>query len=294
MAWDKTLIAEGVDAPDLNNEIRANWTALEAMLNAWNRFVTGGTQSGQPRQGAARPYFQDAVPTTRLDGEYFDEYDLGCIWIDSNATIDNQFNILTAADGAGTEVWTPISTEIIAVLLASAQVFESTLGVTGNFAVGANKVVVTAASGNTAIAGTLDVAGVATLGDGSVATTQSAADNSTKISTTAYVNTNVGDSYRLTNVNGTSVKVYTKYFTGTTDADSETVVAHGVTAAKILLVSVIIYDSGNSKYSVAEYRSSSNTDQTFTIRYDATNIVLTSLGSTVQGQAYRIRIDYTV
>jgi len=99
--------------------------------------------------------------------------------------------------------------------------------------------------------------------------------------------------YNQCDVDGTKTKVYTKYLTGTTDADSETAVAHGVTVSKILHVSVIIYDSGISKYSVAEYRSTSSTTQTFTIRYDATNIVLTSLGSTVQGQAYRIKIDYT-
>lgn len=159
MAWNKNKIAEGVLAPDLNDEIRINWAALEAALDAWNRFATGGTQTGQPRQGSARVYFQDAVPTARLDGEYFDSTDLGCIWIDTNTDPDNQFNILTAADGAGTETWTSISTEIIAVLLASARVFGSTLGVTGDFAVNTDKFTVAAASGNTLIAGTLDVAG---------------------------------------------------------------------------------------------------------------------------------------
>lgn len=120
MAWDKNLIAEGVLAPDLNDEIRANWAALEAMLDAWMKFATGGTQTGQPRQGSARVYFQDAVPTARLDGEYFDSADLGTPWVDTNSSPDNQFNLLTAADGAGTETWTPISTEIIAVLVAAA------------------------------------------------------------------------------------------------------------------------------------------------------------------------------
>lgn len=118
MAWDKREPIEGILAPDLNDVIRDNNDALEAALDAWIRFATGGTQTGQPRQGSARVYFQDAVPTARLDGEYFDSADLGCVWIDTNSSPDNQVNILTAADGAGTETWTPISTEIIAVLVA--------------------------------------------------------------------------------------------------------------------------------------------------------------------------------
>lgn len=174
MAFDKTLPIEGALAPTYNDIMRADKAALEAALNAYMYFETGGTQTGQPRQGAARPYFQDAAPTTRLDGNHFDSTDLGTPWIDSNATIDNQYNILTAADGAGTNVWTPISNEIIAVLLAANRIFAGTLKSTGDFTVGANKVVVTAANGNTAIAGTLGVTGIATLADGSKNATSAA------------------------------------------------------------------------------------------------------------------------
>lgn len=44
-------------------------------------------------------------------------------------------------------------------------------------------------SGDTAIAGTLEVTGIATLGDGSLATTQATTDDSTKLATTAYTHT---------------------------------------------------------------------------------------------------------
>lgn len=168
MAFDKTLPIEGALAPTYNNIMRADKIALEAALNAYMYFVTGGTQTGQPRQGAARPYYQDSAPTTRLDGDHFDSTDLGTPWIDSNTTIDNQYSILTAADGAGTNTWTPISTEVIAVLLAANRIFAGTLKSTGNFTVGANKLTVTAATGNTAIAGTLGVTGVATIAKGSL------------------------------------------------------------------------------------------------------------------------------
>lgn len=123
MAWKKGEPHERILAPDLNDVIRDNNDALEAALNAWTEFETGGTQTGHPRQGSARVYFQDSAPTERLDGNYFDSTDLGCIWIDSNSDPDNQFNILTAADGVGNETWTPISDEIIAVLLAVARTF---------------------------------------------------------------------------------------------------------------------------------------------------------------------------
>lgn len=187
MAWDKTKIAEGVLAPDLNDEIRANWVALEAALDAWIRFATGGTQTGQPRQGSARPYFQDSAPTVRLDGNYFDSTDLGTPWIDSNGDPDNQVNILTAADGAGTETWTPVSTEIIAALLAANRIFAGTLKSTGNFTVGANKLTVAAATGNTAVAGTLNVTGIATLGAASLLKTSAAPTTNPMIVNKKYV-----------------------------------------------------------------------------------------------------------
>jgi len=141
-AWDKGEPHEHIDAPEVNDVIRANNLALETALNAYNYFATGGSQTGRPRQGSARVYFQDSAPTARLDGDYLDSTDLGCIWIDPNSSPDNQFNILTAADGAGNETWTPISDEIIAVLLGAERTFAEiitfskspvfTLGLVGN------------------------------------------------------------------------------------------------------------------------------------------------------------------
>lgn len=127
MAWDKTKIAEGVKAPDLNDEIRANWEALEDALNKEMNFSTGGTASLQGifRQGSARPFFQDTAPATRVDGSAFASTDLGMLWIDTNSSPDNQFNMLTAT----TPTWTPVSTEIIATLLASARTFLAALSV---------------------------------------------------------------------------------------------------------------------------------------------------------------------
>ena len=305
MAWDKGEPIEGILAPDLNDVIRVNNDALEAALNAWIRFETGGTQSGQPRQGSARVYFQDSVPTGRLDGEYFDSTDLGCIWIDSNSDPDNQVNILTAADGAGTETWTPISTEVIEVLLAAARVFAGTLGVTGDFAVNTDKFTVEAATGNVLVAGTLDVTGnidpttFETTNGGFLDEDDFASDAADKVSSqqaiAAYIAARVGhdgDGYVLRDIDGTPTKVYTKYLTGTLDGSSTTSVAHGCTVSKILAVNVICYDSDTEGYRVVEIKLGADANHAFSVYYTDTYIVIGGVGAHLQGQVYRIKIDY--
>ena len=98
--------------------------------------------------------------------------------------------------------------------------------------------------------------------------------------------------YRYCKINGNKTKVYTKYLTGTLDTDSNTDVAHGVTAANILAVSYIIYSSYSSWYYVGEiFEGSSEGRDIYTI-YDSTNIKFSDVGSEFRGQAYRIRIDY--
>lgn len=137
MAWDKTLIAEGVLAPDLNNEIRANWEAIEAALTKELNFATGGEESlqGIHRQGSARCFAQATAPATRVDGTDFVSTDLGCLWI---KTDDNKLYVLTAT----TPTWTSIESVTIATLLAATRTFAEiitfskspafTLGIVGN------------------------------------------------------------------------------------------------------------------------------------------------------------------
>ncbi|MFH1616916.1 MAG: hypothetical protein ABIG61_17760 [Planctomycetota bacterium] len=116
MVWDATRIAENTLAPDYNNQIRENNTQLEAALDNEHEFATGGDQAGYHVQGSARCFFADTAPSTRIDGTAFEATDYGCIWIDSNSSPDNQFNILT---GHSPVTWTPISNEIIAVAVAA-------------------------------------------------------------------------------------------------------------------------------------------------------------------------------
>ncbi len=152
--WDKDKPAAGTSLRSSNPEILANNTALQTAIDAEHDFGDS-TQTGSHTPGSARAFFQDAAPTTQIDGHGFAQTDLGSLWFDTDSSIDNQFHVLTAT----TPTWTPVSTEIMAFMLASGRVFGSTLGVTGDFAVNTNKFQVTAASGNTLVAGTLDVTG---------------------------------------------------------------------------------------------------------------------------------------
>jgi len=156
--WNKANPAAGIAANTLDNHIRTNQDALETAIDNEHDFATGGTQTGIHTQGSARCFFQDTAPATRINGDAFTSVDLGSLWFDTNSDPDNQLNVLTAI----TPTWTPVSTEIIAALLASGRVFASTLNVQGNFAVGptGGEFKVAALSGNTTVAGYLDIAGV--------------------------------------------------------------------------------------------------------------------------------------
>lgn len=185
MAWDKDKPPSSNSLRASNPQILANNTALENALNREHTFSTGGaaTAQGQHKQGSAKVFFQDSEPTTQVDGGAFTATDLGSLWVDTDSSPDNQFNVLTAT----APTWTPISTEIIATLLAAARVFGSTLGVTGNFAVNTNKMTVDAATGNTAIAGILEAIGLTTVADGSLTKTTAAPTTDAMIANKKYI-----------------------------------------------------------------------------------------------------------
>lgn len=155
MVWDKDVPASGTSLRNSNPQMLENNSIIETAIDLEHAFTTGSAQTGVHAQGSARCFFQDAAPATQVGGGAFVAADLGSLWIDSNSSPDNQFNILTAT----APTWTPVSTEVIAVLLAANRVFAGTLGVTGDLAVNTDKFTVAAASGNALVAGTLDVVG---------------------------------------------------------------------------------------------------------------------------------------
>lgn len=189
MAFDKDKPAASTSLRSSNPEILANWSQLQTAVNNEHIFsgTASATQTGDHTQGSARVFFQDSSPTTRIDGSGFLSTDLGSLWVDTNSSPDNQFNILTAT----VPTWTPVSTEVIATLLAAARVFASTLGVTGDFAVNTNKFNVTAASGNATAAGTLEATGLTTVADGSITKTSAAPSTDAMIANKKYVDDQV-------------------------------------------------------------------------------------------------------
>ncbi len=93
-------------------------------------------------------------------------------------------------------------------------------------------------------------------------------------------------------VDGTSTVVLTKFFTGTLDNDATTEVAHGITGIdKILHVSGAVLNA-TSTYLVGGFRDGDIDAFTFELSYDGTNVSFTKVGTTVQGQKYRIKINY--
>ena len=183
-AWDKDKPASSTSLRSSNPEILANQSALETAISNEHEFSTGGTNSGDHTQGSARSFSQATAPATQIDGGAFASTDLGLLWVDTD---DNAFYMLTAT----TPTWTPVSTEVIATLLASNRIFAGTLKSTGDFTVGANKVVVTAATGNTAIAGTLGVTGVATVAKGSLLASSDAPTTDAMIANKKYIDDQV-------------------------------------------------------------------------------------------------------
>lgn len=99
--------------------------------------------------------------------------------------------------------------------------------------------------------------------------------------------------YNKFDINGTGTKVLTKYFTGILDADAETSVAHGITGIdNILSLTVSCYHSSAAHYYSNAVHDTDSTDDTFSARYDGTNVIIAGVGSEFQGQKYKIRIDY--
>lgn len=122
--FDKTRCAEGILAPDLNDEIRLNQEGTEEWMAKEHNWETGGTAAlqGIHKQGECRCFWQASAPGTRINGSAFTSNDLGALWIDSG---DNKIYILTATD----PTWTVVSTELFTTFLASARTFLAALSI---------------------------------------------------------------------------------------------------------------------------------------------------------------------
>jgi hypothetical protein len=141
--WDQTKPPAGLliaDIPQAFNYLIAN---VEALLgNEHETFPDASNTGSYHLQGSARPFFQDAAPTTKTNGEAFTSTDNGALWVDSNSTPDNSLYVLT---DYSVPTWTSIA-DIIAASTAidlagtldvtGAVTFDSTLQVDGAVTLG--------------------------------------------------------------------------------------------------------------------------------------------------------------
>lgn len=104
-----------------------------------------------------------------------------------------------------------------------------------------------------------------------------------------------GDGYILRDIDGTPTKVYTKYLTGTLDNDATTVVAHGVASGntKILFVgAAFLYKTGT--FRTMEIFEGDVAAEGAHVSFNVDNITIGGVGANLQGNQYRIKIDYVL
>jgi hypothetical protein len=233
-AWDDDSPDDGQPAGNAFKEIYDLRKGIALRMNKEHTTLATSSAGGVHKQGSARAFFQDAAPTTQVNGDALAATDLGLFWVDSNSAIDNELSILTAT----TPTWTPISVNIIATLLASARTFGDALTVTGlltanggvtlgagddligsatsDITINTNKFTVAGATGNTSVGGTFESVGVATLADESVTKTTAAPSADAQIANKKYVDDQI-----------TAAKALSAWTTQ--DADSAAMVDDGTT-----------------------------------------------------------------
>jgi len=311
--WDKDKPAATLSLRSSNPLLLANQSALEDALGQDHEFSTGGNNSGKHLQvtfddplsaapatvaasegvlytldvsSKAELHFEDEDENTLQITSGGDLYSSTGLTVTNNATFNGGITL-----GAGDD------------LIGSA---------TSDITINMDKFTVAGATGNTVIGGTFDVTGnidpttfETTNGGflnhdsmtGAADTSAASSDSIVKYATLDAGGVLMHDAEGGLNncdVDGTKTKVYTKYLTGTLDANANESIAHGVTtgATKILSVTVHVLDDDVSKYKIGELRKNESSITAYEVFYDDTNIVFLSKGSYIVSNPYRIKIDY--
>ncbi len=124
------------------------------------------------------------------------------------------------------------------------------------------------------------------INDGAAQTTSAAPSADAELANKLYVD-NGGER----SVGGTPTVVHTKYFTGTTDNDNQTNVAHGIADFnKILSFTGSI--SNGSEYIASDYRFSVGTTDVFVLSLASSAVLFTNVGTNFRLKNYRVKIDY--
>ena len=324
--WDESKPVDGLLIPDIPQSIRFLVGNVEALLGIEHHtFPTDSNSGAYHSQGSAVPFYQSSAPATRADSSAFAAADLGRLWVDSD---DQRVYMLTATTPSWTEIALPTTvskadptltlvntdaedtdggrqSQFIAKGTQSGDE-ETTLGLIefshegssddqkGQFILKLNDGDDDDAPSKQSIGfqstGKIDVANSLSILDEDDMTSDDAEVVPTQQSVKAFTEANGYPS-----VNGTPTAVFTKYFTGTLDSDASTAVAHGVTtgSTKILSVTASAFeDTTFSKYMAYDNRAAVAADEAFTIIYDDTHVIFTAVGEQVQGNGYKVKVDY--
>lgn len=94
------------------------------------------------------------------------------------------------------------------------------------------------------------------------------------------------------NINGSKIKVYTKYFTGTLDGDSQTDILHGVSDEDNILAVTCMCKNSSGSYEIYDFYTGANTAYAFQLYVMTSAISVWGVGAQLQGQNYRIKLEY--
>jgi hypothetical protein len=208
--WDKDKPSASTSLRDSNPEILANFSALESVIGQDHEFSTGGTNSGKhiqvtfddplssaPSSVAASEgvlYLLDVSSKAEL---HFEDEDEHTLQMTSGGNLYSSTNL----EIAGTSTFTGAVTANGGITLGAGDdlIGSSTSDITFN----TDKFTVAGATGNTVIAGTLGVTGVATLGDSSQMATSAAPTEDADLSNKKYVDDQC-DAHVPTSLSGAS------------------------------------------------------------------------------------------
>lgn len=98
----------------------------------------------------------------------------------------------------------------------------------------------------------------------------------------------------LQDISGTLEMIYTKYFLGTTDADSQTNVTHGISDVDKILPPASSVWTSSSQYWVYGVNDTAGASESYQLIYTSTDIILVTVGANLQSQNYRIKVEYYI
>ena len=196
-AFDKAKPASSTSLRDSNPEILANWSALEDAIAQDHEFSTGGTNSGKhevltmEEESSAGASSTNELHVQAIDGGT-GQPEFAITSEDGDELQMTKDGDLFSSDGL---VVTEGATFNGGITLGAGDdlIGSSTSDITFN----TNKFTVAGDTGNTIIAGTLEVTGVATLGDGSLLKTSAAPTTDAMIANKKYVNDQIPVAARI-------------------------------------------------------------------------------------------------